>query len=350
VKLQLFNGISLIGILALATWGATRRDAPQTVQGTIVGAAPSAAVPTALTDARGQTVPTGAYQRIVSLNIVSDPILLSLVEPTRIVAVSEHSQEPHPEGYRYAGRPGVARAADLETILSLSPDLVVASHFADEAFLSRLRDAGIVVFDLGEMRGVGTTILNIRSLGQLLHQPERAARLEADYRMRLGALDAAIPDDAEAPGLYLSIYGDSLFGGTTGSSYTDMLHFAGVDDLAEAHGYVERPRYSPEQLLAIDPPMVITQTGMGATLCAHSTLQRLACCQAGDRGARQVPQRPWTGTRAGRLRSAGTGPSRPVAGQPRPGSFDAAARDLHGVAVKPIPLPSSQNILLEAHR
>jgi iron complex transport system substrate-binding protein len=283
MKIQLFNGLSLVAILALASWGATRVGTGPESAGTIVVAAPAAPGATELVDVRGQTVPAAAYQRIISLNLVADPILLHLVEPTRIIAVSEYGRHQHPDGFRFGDRPGVVDADDLETILSLKPDLVIASKFTEEAFRARLLESDIEVFDLGEMRGVKTTLLNIRTLGQLLQQVERAAQLEADYQMRLAALDAAIPDDQEAPGLYLSIYGDSLFGGTVGSSYSDMLRLAGVHDLAEAHGYVEWPRFNPEQLLAIDPPLVITQSGMGALLCGHSTLQRLACCQSGGR-------------------------------------------------------------------
>jgi ABC-type Fe3+-hydroxamate transport system substrate-binding protein len=236
-----------------------------------------------LKDARGHVVPTNDYARVVSLNTVADPILLSIIEPGRLLAVSTRTRDEHPEGFRYAGRPSVDRSDDLETILALRPDLVVASKFADESFMARLREEDIQVFDLGDMRGVGTTVLNIRTLGALLRQPARAAQVEADYLMRLAALDAAVPDEAEAPGLYLSIYGDSLFGGTAGSSYADMLHYAGVHDLAEEHGYRDWPTFSPEQLLAIDPPLVITQTGMAAVICGHSTLQHLACCGEGGR-------------------------------------------------------------------
>ncbi len=283
MNLEIANAAALAVILALATWGALQQEDAAAPRGTVVVAAAPSAPASALVDARGQRVASADYQRIVSLNTVADPVLLLLVEPERLVAVSEYSLDQHPDGFRYAGRPGVARAADLEPILGLAPDLVVASKFADEAFMARLRDEDIAVFDLGEMRGVGTTLMNVRTLGQLLRQPERAARVESDYLLRLAALDAAVPDALEAPGLYLSIYGDSLFGGSAGSSYADLLHYAGVDDLAEAHGYREWPKFSPEQLLGIDPPLVVTQTGMADALCAHSTLRRLSCCRPGGR-------------------------------------------------------------------
>lgn len=283
MKLQLFNGVALAVILALATWGATRSSESLEPRGTVVVASPLPGIPETLVDVRGQTVKTGDYQRIVSLNSVADPILLELIEPNRLVGVSEYSRSQHPEGFRYADRPALARSDDLEAILALKPDLVLASKFADEAFMARIREGGTPVFDLGEMRGVGSTVLTIRILGQLVRQPARAAHVESDYLLRLAALDASVPDEAEVPGLYLSIYGDSLFGGTSGTSYADMLHYAGIHDVAAEHGYTEWPKFSPEQLLAIDPPLVVTQSGMATLLCTHSTLRDLACCQQGGR-------------------------------------------------------------------
>ncbi len=278
MRLQHLNAAALVVILTLSAWGAGVRssihdNAPDVSSNTSTSSAPEQ-----VRDARGQMVPTADYARIVSLNSVADPILLSLVEPHRIVAVSTFSGAPHPDSFRFTGLPGVARAADLERIVTLRPDLVVASKFSDEAFLTRLREAGIQVFDLGEMRGVGTTLLNIDVLGALLRQPDRAQRVLWNYTLSLSALDAAVPDDHELPGLYLSLYGDSLFGGTVGSSYADMLHYAGIDDLAEAHGYREWPKFSPEDLLVIDPPLVVTQAGMARLICEHTTLSTLACC------------------------------------------------------------------------
>ena len=286
MSLQRFNAVALVAILGLATWGAVRSGPSIAPAGDILVASSASSDgdgPGVLQDARGQAVPAGDYRRIVSLNTVADPILLSLIEPQRLVAVSTQSRDQHPEGFRYAGRPGVARAEDLEAILALQPDLVVASKFADEAFMQRLRDEGVPVFDLGDLRGVGTTVLNIRTLGQLVQQPDRAAQVESDYLLRLAALDAAVPDEAAAPGLYVSIYGDSLYGGTAGSSYADLLHYGGVRDLAAEHGHTEWPTYSPEQLLSMNPPLLVTHPGMGALLCGHTTLQHLAACTAGGR-------------------------------------------------------------------
>lgn len=285
MRADLLNAAALAVSLAAAMLGALWQEGDQPLAGANVVTAPvpEAADVTELVDARGRTVAVGDYQRITSMNTLSDHILLHLVEPRRLASITTHTTDQHPEHWRFGDRPGISRADQIEEILGLQPDLVLASKFADEAFMSRIREAGIPVFDLGEMRGVDTTLQNIRALGVLLNQRERAAALERRFRRELAALDAAVPDDQMPVGIYLSVYGDSYFGGTAGSSYADMLRYAGVRDLAAEHGYREWPRYSPEQLLAMDPTLIVTQQGMGVLICKHSVLRDLAACDDGGR-------------------------------------------------------------------
>ena len=283
MRLSLANGAALAVALGLSMWGATVRLDPGEATARIVVAPASPEGASELTDARGQVVPVADYQRIVSLNSVADPILLELVSPNRLVAVTAYSLDTHPEGYRFGDRPGVAQSSDIEQILALQPDLVIGSRFSGEPFMARLREAGVPVFDPGDLRGVETTLHTISVLGSLLGQSDRAERIAADYRLRLQALEAAVPATDRVPGIWLTVYGDTLYGGTQGSSYGDMLHYGGITDLAAAKGLTDWPQFSLEQLLDLDPPLVVTSEGMGTTICHHSTLQQLSCCQPGGR-------------------------------------------------------------------
>ncbi len=233
---------------------------------------------TVLVDARGRKVRTGPYRRIVSLHTVADAILLDLVEPDRLVGVSAYTLEANPIGYRFGAKHGISRSKDVESVLALRPDLVVVSKFVDEAYLARLRELGVQVFDLGEMRGVRDTLANIRTLATLLELPRRGERIAHDYSRNLAALEAAVSDRPKPSGIYLSVLGDSLFGGTVGSSYGDLLHYAGVRDLAAERGFSGWPRYSPEQLIALDPAVIVTSKGRTRMICGHALLGRLSAC------------------------------------------------------------------------
>ena len=287
----ILNGAGLISALVAATaaplaitWSSDdTRSSALTPNRTVEDEPPKHIV-----DARQQRIPTGEYQRIVSLHGVADYALLHLVEPERLVAVSGHGLRSHPEGWRFGRRAGIDRSNQIEAVLARRPDLVIVSNFASEARMTRLREAGVVVFDLGPMHGVNTTLANINTLGQLLQVPQRARALAARYRRELRALDAAVPDEAMRDGLYLSIYGDTFFGGTKGSSYADLLHYGGVKDIAPRYGHREWPRYRLEELLAMDPALIVTQEGMHQNLCSRPLLKRMQAC--GPQG--QVVQLP----------------------------------------------------------
>jgi iron complex transport system substrate-binding protein len=280
MKLDLLNAVALLCALFLAGLGAIWQGGgnPEVVQVFALEEALPIGVDE-LADARGVVVPTGHYQRIVSLNTVADHLLLDLIEPERLVGITGYTIDGHVDAWRFGDRQAVGRSEDLEQVLSLRPDLVVTSQFSDESYMARLREQGIAVFDLGDMRGVESTVSDVLALGSLLKLEARAQRLVQGFRRELATLEAARPSVDRPWGLYISVLGDSIFGGTSGTSYADMLHYGGVKDLAAKHGFKEWPRYNPEQLLKMNPDLILTQAGMGEIICSHSALSFLAACQ-----------------------------------------------------------------------
>ena len=235
-------------------------------------------------DARDELVAVRPYQRVVSLNTVADRLLLELLEPERLIAVTGYSARTHPEGWRYGTRSVIDDASDLEGILALNPDLVVISPFSDVSLVSRLTEAGVQVMDIGEVRGVKTTIASIRFLAAALGQKARGEQLITQFEQRLAALMTQHQRiSSKLEGIYLAYYGNAFFGGTAGSSYADVLAYAGVDDLAQKFGYRDWPRYDPADLLKMNPKLIITKRGMAQVICAHSALGAVAACGAAGR-------------------------------------------------------------------
>lgn len=230
-----------------------------------------------LRDAGGHFVPLGDYRRILSTSSASDSLLLALAEPDRIAAFTDYSATKSPQAYRFAGKPTFPGIADVEAALAFEPDLVLINSFGASDRTARLRELGLNVFDLGEMRGVASLLPNIEAVAILLGRPEEGARLARHFARSMAMLAADVPEASRPRGIYVSVFGDSLFGGSTGSSYHDVITAAGVRDAA-AGRYTGFPRYTPEDLLELDPELVVTQTGMGRSLCAFPGLDRLRVC------------------------------------------------------------------------
>lgn len=233
---------------------------------------------TGLRDASGAVVELRHFRRIASGSLVTDGILAGICEPDRVVAYSSHAHEADsPISFRYAGKPALPFDLGVEKLMSLKLDLFVFNGVSQAAKMEQLRRSGITVFDLGEMRGLSTLLPNIRSVGELLGVPERAARFADTFERRMKSVASDIPLTGRRRAMYVGLHGDKLFGSGRGTSYDDVLTHAGLINVAAEH-FEGWPRYTPEQMLMLDPELVVTQSGMARQLCDMYGLERLKAC------------------------------------------------------------------------
>ncbi|MFT7626050.1 MAG: iron complex transport system substrate-binding protein, partial [Myxococcota bacterium] len=189
--------------------------------------------------------------------------------------------------WSYSGKPMVSSERDLERVLGLQPDLVLYNRVGTlDSGVDRLREAGIPIFDLGPMLGVSSLIGDLRTVATLAQVPERGDQIARTWLARLERLASHIPEDQRPRALYLGLHGGKVFGGTRGSSYYDLLRYAGLVDVAAAE-YTGWPAYDAEQVLALDPDLIVTQSETVDTVCDKVGLEQLRACR-GVGGARIV--------------------------------------------------------------
>jgi iron complex transport system substrate-binding protein len=236
----------------------------------------------AIPDAAGHLVPLRHYQRIVSTNLVTDRLLLELCEPKRILAISRAAAERQRDGYRYQGMTTVDGFGPPEAMVALRPDLVLTNSFGSPGSAERLRDAGIEVFDLGELRGKQSLSYVALGLGELLGVPERAQRLMQDFTHRLRRVSVDLGTRKPIRAIYLSTLGPDLQGGTRGTSYHDILVAAGLVDAAAAE-YRDWPAYAAEQVLALAPEIIVTREGFADGICKYPGMDHAPPCRGQGR-------------------------------------------------------------------
>ncbi|HEY6881667.1 MAG TPA: ABC transporter substrate-binding protein [Polyangiales bacterium] len=283
MKTDLINLAGVLVALALAiAGGALRTDEVQRTPPSVHNALTPVQLADgsrALRDARGALIPLRPYTRIASGTLISDRVLLDLCEPGRIVAFTQYAAAT-PQGYRYQGKPTIGARDDIERVLGLQPELMIVSDLIDPNYAARLRERGVQVFDIGPMHGLTTLLTSIRAIGWLIGEPERAERYAASLEARLVAL---APGPKGARTLYLARYGDKLFAAGAQTSYHEVIEFAGLRDAAAERDLVGWPELTSEGVLAIDPDLLLTRTGMSASLCRHPGLDQLRPCQPGGR-------------------------------------------------------------------
>jgi ABC-type Fe3+-hydroxamate transport system substrate-binding protein len=80
-----------------------------------------------------------------------------------------------------------------------------------------------------------------------------------------------------------------LYGSGRNTNYADVLSFAGLIDLGSQH-YEGFPEYGSEQLLELDPDLIVTRLGQTQILCRYAGLDRLRACQDPARRIVELPE------------------------------------------------------------
>jgi len=153
----------------------------------LLSAAPLAEAAVAVLDDGGREVRLAQpARRIVSLAPHVTELLFSAGAGDRIVGVVEYSD--YPPAARQLPRVGAYNAVDMERILALRPDLVVAWASGNPpALIEQLRELGLTVF-LSEPRELEDVASNLERLGRLAGTGATARAAANVFRQRLRAL------------------------------------------------------------------------------------------------------------------------------------------------------------------
>ncbi len=197
-------------------------------------------------------------QRIVSLNLCIDQMLLDIVPRERIAGLSFLAADPsmsllHREA---SGIPGVRGSA--EEILALEPDLVIAGEYTTAATVDLLRRLGRRVEVVPMATSFDQIRAVVRQVSALTGETERGDRLVADFDRRLADVKtrAVVRSDGPSPRA-IAMQVNSLASGA-GSLVDEVLRQAGFDNLARSAKLGPAGRLPLEMLIA-DPPEVIVR-------------------------------------------------------------------------------------------
>ncbi len=196
--------------------------------------------------------------RLVSASAGITEMLLVLVGRDRIAAVPNHvftgwatdcgAREDWPGRvlHRYRG----------EAVLGFKPDLVIAQTYQSRDTTRVLRESGVPVMCLPEVRSFEDLVRDIEIMGQVVGEDSKAASLVADLRVRMGALAA---DDRRKDVRILS-YSDYGTGGWTAGADCSadlMIRLAGMKNAGADSGRSGHWQIDKEGLVDLDPDVIL---------------------------------------------------------------------------------------------
>ncbi|NPV62678.1 MAG: ABC transporter substrate-binding protein [Methanotrichaceae archaeon] len=216
--------------------------------------------PVTLVDFAGHSVTVDApIKSVVSLAGGASEIICALDGGESLVGCSSNSDyPPYLETVTNVGKNSYS--PDVELILELDPDLVVADTMISEDDKNTLEEEGIPVLEEKFIDPTRTvTVMN--NLGQALGKEERAQELISfieNYQDLIEERTSSLLP-METPTVFFEWYGTPYHTVSSAGSYHNFITFAGginaASDLGnESNSY---PDVSPEWVVEIDPDIIL---------------------------------------------------------------------------------------------
>ncbi|MBU1568196.1 MAG: ABC transporter substrate-binding protein [Proteobacteria bacterium] len=209
-------------------------------------------LPVTFNDFSGQEITLQqAPQRIVSLGPINTENIYLLGAEDRLIANTSYCV--HPEAAKSKEKIGSVMSFSVEKVLSLRPDLVLASNLSPEGPLQKLRDRGIAVVQFHQATSFADICSQFINLGRLLHLEALAIDLVSAAEQKVAAIGENI-STLPKPKVFLQV-GSQPLAGAIGKSFThDFITLGGGMNISEAQLSATT---NPEKVIAENPDVII---------------------------------------------------------------------------------------------
>ncbi len=191
--------------------------------------------------------------RVVSLAPSITEIVFALGEGDRLKGVTQHCD--FPADAQSLPKIGSYVHLDLERIVALKPDLCIGVRDGNPGnVVAELESLGIPVYTVAP-RNLDTAVDTVLEVGQLLNAATKAQRLANEMRARIERVKARVAGTQGHPRVFFEIGTAPIVSAGTNTVINELIVAAGGQNVAE--GPVTYPRFSMEQVLALQPEVII---------------------------------------------------------------------------------------------
>jgi iron complex transport system substrate-binding protein len=194
-------------------------------------------------------------QRIVSLNMCADQLLLALADRSQIAAITRLSRDPDMSAVAAEARTMPVVRGSAEDVLALRADLVVATSGRRQMVMAALGDPPIATLDLDPANSYPEILQQIRAVAAAVGHRDRGEALIA----RMNAALATVPRNA-GRGRVAAYYQRRGFLTGTGTLIDDMMRRLGLTNLATRLNKPPLAQMSLEEMAVARPDYLIVET------------------------------------------------------------------------------------------
>lgn len=189
--------------------------------------------------------------RIISLGPSITESLYLLGEGERIIAVTTYCLKPVEA--KKKERVGTIRESNVEKIISLRPDLVIATSLTNPRAVEKLRKVGIRVVIFVEPKNYAKLCEQFIELAALVGKKDIGAQILREADTKIKALRLSVRG-LNSPTVFVQIGSKPLFAATRNTFLNDFIVFAGARNVV---GDAVSGLYSREEVLKRNPQVIL---------------------------------------------------------------------------------------------
>ena len=193
-------------------------------------------------------------QRIISLGPSITEQLYLLRAEDRLVGCTVYCNKP-PRA-KEKEKVGTVVEVNLEKIVSLKPDLVLATPLTNRKAIEKLKNLGIAVVVFPAAKTFIQICSQFLELGKFTGKEKQAEEIAKRVKSKAVTIKNAI-ENLRKPKVFIQIGAKPLFAATGASFVNDFIEFAGGINIAKE---AKTGIYSREQVLMKNPDVIIIAT------------------------------------------------------------------------------------------
>ncbi|WP_154019001.1 PGF-CTERM-anchored ABC transporter substrate-binding protein [Halococcus agarilyticus] len=223
-----------------------------------VAAQATCSFPTTATDATGTDVTVeGEPESIVTLSPSAAQTMWEIGAREKVVGVTQYATYLDGAETRTNVSGAGQQYVNVEAVVGLEPDLVLAPNVVPNATVERLRSAGVTVFRFGFAGSIEDVTEKTRLTGELVGACEEANRTADAMETRVEAIRETVGNESTPRTLYL------LGGGFVAGNDTfigSVIETAGGENLAASAGIEGYKEISDEVVAQQDPEWLVVSS------------------------------------------------------------------------------------------
>lgn len=196
--------------------------------------------------------------KIVSLTLTADEIIPSLVDKSRIAALSHLSDDPGLSNVVEEAKDIPVKARlELESLIALQPDLLIVSDFTDQNSVSQLRDANIAVYVMKTPTNIQEVKSAVLEVANIVGEKQKGEEIVAWMDSKLKAVEdkvKTLSNEERVRALtvdgFLCTYG-------IGSTFDSIAQHAGVINLASEADMGYWQQIDKEVIIEMNPDVIL---------------------------------------------------------------------------------------------